>query len=382
MKIIERYPFYLRMFHGEGAWALSRVVTFPASLLYGLLANRRGRGVGKRAGRGSLPAGGAVREGPAVISIGNIEAGGGGKTPCTIAIAEAVSKAGGVPAVVTRAYGSRAEKLGNPLVVGTTTAVHSNKDPFGRRDDAGLKESGQAAEGDLAEALGDEVMLYIERGIPVVIDRDRKRGISTAAEAFSATHVLLDDGFQQRSVRKDLDILLLDWSRPFGNGMLLPAGTLRESPRGASRADAVIFTRCMESLVPAEAARQVEGKKVLFSKEVSECLIDRKGGRVELEAAEGRKAVIFSGIARPRAFENSVKQLGADVTVSYRFPDHHAYTPADIRAITEGGSPGAIYITTEKDSNKAFPLFPSGCELFYLRIRLAIEGIEDLLAGC
>ena len=119
-----------------------------------------------------------------------------------------------------------------------------------------------------AEALGDEILIYRDRGISVIIDPRRGRGIELARRLFSPSHILLDDAFQNFSVAKDVDILLLDADKPFGGGTLLPLGTLRERPRGARRADIVIFTRAGERRIP-EAAQRLRRREASLSSPIT-----------------------------------------------------------------------------------------------------------------
>ena len=263
MKIVERYGVGYRIMAGRGVWA----VLYPARLLlagiYGLcVAARTGRKPSR--GRRSLREGGGTR--PAIISIGNIEAGGGGKTPCAVAVARGIAERGGLPVVITRGYRGLAQRR-SPCVVSANGAnIPARGAGFVTGEDltrpSGAEPVTRARE---AEVFGDEILIYRDRGISVIIDPRRGRGAELARRLFSPSHIILDDAFQNFSVAKDVDILLLDAEKPFGNGKLLPLGTLREYPRGTRRADVIIFTRAREKRTPETARRYVEGKSVYFA---------------------------------------------------------------------------------------------------------------------
>jgi tetraacyldisaccharide 4'-kinase len=353
MRIVERYPLWMKFARGAGAWR----VLFPLRLLlaglYGAGAWAAGRAASAAGSRSMPPAASGKR--PFVVSIGNIAAGGGGKTPCVVALARAIVARGGTAVVVSRGYGGAMEGRGT-CVPGPAGAA------------AGI-----------ARLFGDEAASYVARGIRVVTDARRRRGAALAAGLFAPTHILLDDAYQHRSIAKDLDVLLLDWERPFEDKLLVPAGRLRELPGAARRADAVIFTRAREERVPKEARRYVEGKPVFFARHEAAYLAGRRGSREPLSFAAGREAVLFSGIARPEPFEETAVALGASPRAAFRFEDHHRYRVAEIEEIARAGGPEALFITTEKDFVKAADLFPPGALVYALAIEMRISDVERLL---
>jgi tetraacyldisaccharide 4'-kinase len=381
MKIVERYPVRLRIFEGAGVWALLYPVRLALAGVYRLwLAAARER----RAGSGVSPfsgSPGSVPGRPVVVSVGNLEVGGGGKTPCAIRIARGLIELGGLPVVVSRGYG-RVAGRGRTCVVPAGRELRGGSGGGFLIDEELLASSSSTLDplARAAEALGDEILLYRERGIPVVIDPDRTRGAALAKRLFSPSHIILDDAFQNRSIRKDVDILLLDAEMPYGNGRLLPAGTLRERPPATRRADAIIFTRARARRVPGEAERYVRGKRVFFASHEPVDLLDRTRKPRSLLHLEGRECVLFSGIARPRVFEEMALSLGARPRAAFRFADHHRYGPADVHSMLPEGGGGASYVTTEKDWAKAQGLFPLDAEVLALRIEMRIEGFEELLA--
>jgi len=386
MKIIDRSGPGMKLFRGEGPWAVLVPLRFALAGVYRLfLALRPKCALAFRAASvGSAPGGdGRAGSAPLVISVGNLEAGGGGKTPCVMLVAETIVERGGVPVVLSRGYRGTAARLNaafalpGDLQVNEDTLVTSTLTygAFLRKLRASSASPGLSA---LAHAVGDEAVLFHQRGIPVVIDRDRARGAAWALERFSPTHLILDDAYHIFSVRKHLDILLLDWERPFGNGHLLPLGTLRETPSAASRAGVVVFTRAAEARVPREARRFVEGKHVFFGTHEPVDLLRQSEEALPLSFIRDRAVSIFSGIARPGSFERTIASLGARPTAAYRFADHHVYRSADIARMLRASGPKEIYVTTEKDWVKASGLFPRDVDVLALRIKMRVSPMERL----
>ena len=347
MKIIERYGAGYRMLTGRGIWA----ALYPARLLiagvYGLCMHVRAECTPRRERRSDREAG---PKRPAIVSIGNIEAGGGGKTPCAIAIALGVAERGGLAVVVTRGYGGTAQRRAPCVVSASRGKLFARDAGFvtceGLIGPAGTGRGTLARE---AEVLGDEVLMYRDRGISTIIDPRRGRGAELARRLFSPSHIILDDAFQNFSVTKDVEILLLDAEKPFGGGKMLPLGTLREHPRAARRADIVIFTRAREKRIPEPARGWVEGKRVFFADHEPTGFVRRGGESIPLEPLAGRECVLFSGIARPTSFERTMRGLGADPRAVFRFVDHHRYVPEDIRMMLKEGGRDTLFVTTEKD---------------------------------
>lgn len=380
MKVIERYPARFKMLSGTGVWTLCYPVKLFLAGVYGLwlVAARKRRA--ERDGSGLREPRSGIGRGPVIVSIGNLEMGGGGKTPCTLRIAEGIAERGGFPVVVSRGHRSIAERYA-PCVVpaGREARARGGIDVL---TDKALLERLSVASGGYArdaKALGDEILLYRERGIPVVIDPKRQRGAGLARRLFSPTHILFDDAFQNLSIRKDLEILLLDAEKPFGNGHLLPLGTLRERPEAIRRADVVLFTRADVGRVPHEAESHVAGKRVFFARHEARDLMNRRREPVPLSYLAGRECILFSGIARPESFERMVLSLGARPIAAFRFIDHHEYTSMDVDAILREGAGDTPFITTEKDWYKACGVFPEGANLHALRIEMGIEGLDELL---
>ncbi|KIL97567.1 Tetraacyldisaccharide 4'-kinase [Paramagnetospirillum magnetotacticum MS-1] len=244
-----------------------------------------------------------------VICVGNIVAGGAGKTPVGIALARRLITAGVKPHFLTRGYGG--------TEVGPR-AVDLDRHDFAR--------------------VGDEALL-LAREAPTWVARWRPDGAVAAAE-MGAEVIIMDDGFQNGSIAKDLSLVVVDGSYGFGNGRTMPAGPCREPPdQGLARADAMVVIgkdrRGLAELarahdIPLLAARLVPG--------------------AEGAELKGRKVVAFAGIGRPEKFFASLKQCGARLTADHSFPDHHPFARADIEALlAEAESNEALLVTTAKD---------------------------------
>ncbi len=374
MRVVERFPTAMRIFTGRGIWALLVPVRLLCAGAYGTWLSARRVPRGERIG-------GRTGERPRIVSIGNLEVGGGGKTPCTIVIAEEIARRGGSPVVLTRGYRSLVtERRCTPYVVAAGKDVAAGNDlsyygPQGWEDRAVRSDR----EIDPVLLVGDEAELYRKRSIPVVIDRDRVRGARIAERLFTPSHILLDDGFQNHSLRKDVDIVLLDAGRPFGSGKLLPYGTLREKRGAARRADIVIFTRAAGRDVPPEAEDIVRGKGHFFARHQPENLVSRERESIPLSYLEGKRVALFSGIARPDSFEELVERLGGDIDVSFRFIDHHRYQSKDVAWMLHRAPEGIAYLTTEKDWVKTAHLFPAGFPVYALHVRMEIADVEKLM---
>jgi tetraacyldisaccharide 4'-kinase len=377
MKIVERYGPRYRMLAGRGVWRALYPARLLAAAVYGACASAR---AGAASRRERTPEREAGPKGPVIVSIGNIEAGGGGKTPCAVALARGIAGRGGAAVVVTRGYGGTARRRA-PCVVSADRATGAARDVrFVTGEELlGAPGDGRGTLAREADVLGDEVLIYRDRGIRVIIDPARERGAELARLLFSPSHVILDDAFQNFSITKDIDILLLDAGRPFGNGKLLPLGTLRERPRAARRADIVVFTRARGKRVPEAARSAVEGKRIFFADHEPAGFIGRGGESVPLGRIAGRECVLFSGIARPESFELSMRALGAVPRAAFRFVDHHRYVSDDVRTMMGEGGAGALYVTTEKDRAKAVELFPARTEILALRVEMRIDAMDDLL---
>jgi tetraacyldisaccharide 4'-kinase len=235
---------------------------------------------------------------------------------------------------------------------------------------------------------GDEPVLMAQKlpGIPVLTGPRRYLSGKAALRNFAVDCLILDDGFQHRELHRDLVIVLLDGRRPVGNGLLLPAGPLREPPDALCRADVIVLTGIKEADASRALGRRFDhllrkGTPVFLGRHEARDLIrGRSTDDVHpLAALRGKRLCAFSGIAAPESFRRSLEALGGAITSIFAFPDHHPYTETDICAITDAArrERAAMIVTTEKDGVKLrkFPDFMD--RIFLLRITMEINGGSD-----
>lgn len=271
----------------------------PAGLLYGAVSGRRMLRAGKRP---PVP----------VISVGNYSLGGAGKTPTVIALVKLLRLAGETPVVLSRGYGGR---LPGPVRV----------DPV--RHSAG--------------DVGDEPLL-LARAAPVIVSRDRVQGADAACEA-AASVIVMDDGFQNPSLRKDISLVVIDGNRGVGNGQVFPSGPLR-APLAAQigRTDALIVSG--GGSAADDVAARVKGKGGLVLK--ARIVPDPE----TVALLRGKHVLAFAGIGDPQRFFATLRASGIDVAATRMFADHHRFTAAEIAQLIEEARAGALtLVTTEKD---------------------------------
>ena len=299
--------------------ALSSLL-LPPALLYGALVRLRNR-------RFERP-GASLRAPLPVISVGNLTVGGTGKTPFVAWLARHLAHGGRRPAVVSRGYGGRAGR--GPLVVSTGAGPLYDAATAG--DEPYL----------LARALAGEAL--------VVVGSDRLAGAREAAR-LGADVALLDDGFQHRRLARDLDIVLLDASNPFGNYRLLPAGRLREPITSLARADVVIVTRCRRADEPLWVIERIvrhhnPEAPLVRAGHRAVGFVDRAGH----EVARPARAVAFCGIGNPARFRIDLAAQGVELLAFEAHRDHHPYTAAELgRLAGLAREREAPLVTTEKD---------------------------------
>lgn len=291
--------------------------------------------------RGLLPVRHAGRP---VLSVGNVAAGGTGKTPFVLWLAGELLLRGIRPAILTRGYGRRSR--GTVVVSDGAGAVASVRDSG---DEAAL----------LARALP---------GVPIVADGRRARAARAVETLAPATTLhLLDDGFSHVALQRDLDVVLLDAAAADAGGALLPEGRLREPLASLARADLLVVTKAEQAdpgPAHALAARYAPGVPVYHARTRVLGIRDAAGRRVEPADLPGSTLVAVAGLARPEAFFATLEGLKIVPAVSLSFPDHDPYGPTALgrieRAAEESGATAVV--TTEKDAVKlegrlALPLY-------------------------
>ena len=274
------------------------------------------------------------------ISIGNITVGGTGKTPFVAFVAEILAEHGEKVCILTRGYGRENAKQRVLVSDGETILAEAKKagdEPF-----------------ELANKLLGKAI--------VVADANRVSAGNWAREKFGVTAFVLDDAFQHRQAKRDLDIVLVDATNPFGNGKLLPFGTLREPLENLQRADAIVISR-------ANLANALDNLKSRISKINPSCpifvsenkvanLVNLKEFHIERTKNKGQKtkdkSLAFCGLGNPNNFFEQLRREHFDLVSTETFPDHHFYTPKDIVKIekkaTENGA--EMLLTTAKDAVK------------------------------
>jgi tetraacyldisaccharide 4'-kinase len=236
-----------------------------------------------------------------------------------------------------------------------------------------------------AEA-GDEPCLLARRlkGIPVVVAKKRYFAGLYAHERFGSNFFVLDDGFQHLDLHRDLDLVLMDASNPFGNGHLLPWGPLREPGAGLERADAFLMTRSGHDGSAAGLMDVLKekwpNKPVFRSDHVPEKIVFPLDGAVhDKDFLKGKRVVAFAGIAKPEGLKKMLIDLGADVISFKKFEDHHPFQCREIQALIDEGKNlrADCLLTTEKDWVRMEGIVPPSPDLAYLTIRMDVRDEKE-----
>jgi tetraacyldisaccharide 4'-kinase len=366
-KLKEKIESYM---YGEVPCLLTHTVLLCLSLIYGLITSIRS----------ALYAACVLRSkkiSAKVISVGNITAGGSGKTPVTMLLAKALAVKGKKVAILSRGY---------------------------NRDSVGL---GVVSDGDdillSPKDSGDEpyqmALNLLEYGIPVIVAKNRFDAAELAIRSYKADTLILDDGFQHRALARDLDIVLLDKGRGLGSGYLLPRGPLRESLSALRRADLFLLKGSLDD-TPADSQKDspdgsnkdsnsklnfnnLKLDKPAFDFTYAPTLLKNINGkgRETVASLKGKKVTIVSGIADPKSFIRTLESLGAIIDNCITYPDHHWYTEKDLEEVRIAAlsTNSDMIITTEKDAVRLRCLETGMMKIRALHVEPIIEGKEDFL---
>lgn len=319
---------------GAQRWGL-RLISLPYGAVVRLRNGLFSRGW-KRSQRANVP----------VVSVGNLTLGGTGKTPCVEYVARFYRERGLRVAILSRGYGSD----------------HGPNDEF----------------------------LVLEENLPDVPHlqgADRVTLARTAEEELESEVLVLDDGFQHRHLARDLDLVLLDATNPWGHGYLFPRGLLREPASSLHRAGVIVLTRC-DQVEPTEQERLQEtvqrlakGVPLVATTHRPVTLVN--GEQTEsLELLKERPVAAFCGLGNPAAFRRTLTDLEARLVAYRTFPDHHAYTRADVEELGRWAAAlpmECVVITTQKDLVKLRLTQLGGRPLWAVRICLHVTFGQDAL---
>jgi tetraacyldisaccharide 4'-kinase len=321
--------------------ALARGGLWLASLPYGLAVRLRNLAYSigwKRSVRTAVP----------VVSVGNLTVGGTGKTPCVEYVAGYFNDRDCRVCILSRGYGS-----------------------------------GESAQNDEALVLAENLP-----DVPHLQGADRAALACVAIEELESEILVLDDGFQHRRLARDLDLVLIDSTRPWGHGHLLPRGLLREPPSSLRRADAVILTRCdlvgqeERQAIHRRVERLAPGVPIVESVHRPIALVNADGETLDAGALAGATVAWFCGIGNPEAFGRTLEALGYQAIGSHVYPDHHGYTRPDVEALEAWARTlpdDASVVTTQKDLVKLRLSMLGERPLWALRVGLVITAGADAL---
>jgi len=312
-----------------------------------------------------------------VIAIGNLTVGGTGKTPVVEKFARELRDAGRNVAILSRGYRSKPVPIHTKLL--NKILLRDDQTP------PRVVSDGKSLLLD-SEMAGDEPYMLASnlKDVVVLVDKDRVKSGRYAIQKFGCDTLLLDDGFQYWDLRgRRHDVVLIDRQQPFGNGHLLPRGTLREPPSHLARAHTIFITKSdgktaalrerIAQLNPDAAVIECIHQPLYFEDVFT-------GERKGLDLLTGKKVASLSGIAQPESFEQSLVKLGGELVYAKRFADHHRFTQQEIlNAINRGKKRQAeIIVTTQKDAVRFPKIDRRDLPFYFMRVEIKIvAGAND-----
>lgn len=317
-----------------------------------------------------------------VVSIGNLTCGGTGKTPVVEVFARSLSQQGRKVAILSRGYRSKNLSFWEKMCQ-KFKSEHNEIPPKVVSDGKNLLLD--------CEYAGDEPYMLASNlpNVAVLVDKDRVKSGIYAINHFQTDVILLDDGFQYLMLRPHINIVLVDSTSPFGNGHVLPRGTLREPIEHIKRADYIFLTK-------STGTRRNRHLKRFISRhcrkaEIIECCHKPQylkqlfsDGKMALEDLKGVKVAALSAIACPQSFEGFLEKLGAELVLKDHYADHHRYSKREIAEfVKQAKEAGAdIIVTTEKDAVRIPKLDNCDIPLYFLRIQIDILSGRESFEQC
>ncbi len=349
--------------HGFRAWMMRCVLRF-ASLFFYLLIKTRLFLFSRRIK--------TVRYlGTFVISVGNITAGGTGKTPVVEFLSRALSARGRRCAILTRGY--KSEPLDEPQEWKDTNGNNVTELPKIASDGVTRYLSPLYA--------GDEPFMLARNldNVAVLVDKDRVKSGIFAIEQLGCNTLILDDGMQYLKLKHEIDIVLVDCGFPFGTGALLPRGTMREPRSSLARAGYIILTKSggkpQDELIATIRKYNRVADIIVTNHAPAHLENIFTGERKPLSFLKDKYVACMSGIARPESFEGLVEGLGAHVEIRRRYPDHFWFDQKDLETFVDRCADRAmdLIVTTEKDAVRFLKPGEMEIPIYFLRIQIDIE---------
>jgi tetraacyldisaccharide 4'-kinase len=305
-----------------------------------------------------------------VISVGNLTVGGTGKTPVVGYLARYLLHEGCKVAILTRGYRRR------------STGRQVLNDPRHPQ-----------AKGLHYLEFGDEPLMLARAlpQVPIVVDKNRYEGGLWALQELGAEALILDDGYQHLAVHRDLNILLIDATDPFGGSEMVPFGRLREPLKALKRADLVIITRANQPFDKPQTLQRIKdrcGEKTkifYFHSSITKFKLLTTGENFNKDEFAGQKVAVMCGLGNPQAFIDDLRQLGLQIISENRFADHYAYAQADLNRVNQAArqSGAMAIITTEKDAVRLEGLNCTGMPIYAAMLEMQsadAAGFQSLLS--
>ena len=328
-----------------------KIITFPLSILYGLVST-----IGNYLYNTNIvkPKHLACK----VISVGNITAGGSGKTPAVEFLAHYLKSIDKNVGIISRGYGRVSEDV---IVVtdGITKPL-------------------------IWEKYGDEAFLLSNKlkGIPIIVGKSKYQAGLKMVNNFNIDVIIVDDGFQHRSLYRDLDIVLINSKDTLSTHRLIPLGFLREHLKNLKRADLLVFTKTNihdKNDYIIEKFNNTKTDKIKSSVELSNVLKNKNNTEMKTSKVESQDVYLFSALGDNEGFKKSISKIGCNIVGHHIYPDHHRYKDYDLKKIKELAvkNKAKFIITTEKDMVKIKD-FKTSIDIYAVQIVLKFSPEEKL----